>query len=123
MAAEMALLSKQHKQSSGNLPKFTKYEGIESELTDLVNLAKRLSFTSQGEMFSASNLCVLAKEFYGLEVKVTVCGLDNFDMIVSHLVAGNPILVPYDASPNYSPCLVHGHKAHWAVLTGKWLNK
>lgn len=119
MAAEMALNSYKTYHSSTNLPKLTKHNDTESQLTDLLNVAKKLSFTSEGEMFSAYNLSILAKEFYSLEAKVVDCGLDNVDELVNHLYSGNPILVPYDASANHSPCLANGHKAHWAVLTGK----
>ncbi|KXJ22741.1 UPF0692 protein C19orf54 homolog [Exaiptasia diaphana] len=119
MAVEMAQrLSKQTAQPSVGSPTLIPYNDFESEMMALLKLAKLKKFTSKGEMFSAKNLGVLAKEFYGLDVRITDCGLDDISGIFNHLSEGNPILVPYDASANHAPCLENGNKSHWAVLTG-----
>ena len=39
--------------------------------------------------------------------------------ILKHLLHGNPVLIPYDNDKNFEPCLRNGHKAHWALATGK----
>ena len=125
MAAEMARISNgddsnSHLAGPRNTQKYND-DDFEAELTALFNSAKNLSFTSEGEMFSARNLATLAQEFYGLKTSVTDNGIDDIERIINHLLDGNPILVPYDAAPNHEPCLSKGHKSHWALLTGNIL--
>ncbi|XP_031567272.1 UPF0692 protein C19orf54 homolog [Actinia tenebrosa] len=123
MAAEMARISREgdkrsHLDYSKNTLRYDDDDNDESELTAIVNLAKSLSFTSEGEMFSARNLATLAHKFYDLKTLVTENSFDDIQRIIDHLLRGNPLLVPYDAAPNHEPCLLKGRKSHWALLTG-----
>jgi len=90
----------------------------EQELDSMLKRAQMRGFTHQGEMYSAENLAKLAKEFYGLECSVTSVGFeDNF--VISEVMKGSAVLIPYDADKNHEPCLENGHRAHWALLTGQ----
>jgi len=89
----------------------------EEELDSLLKMAQMRGFTRQGEMYSAENLAKLAKEFYGLECLVTSVGFED-NSVVSEVMKGSAVLIPYDADKNHEPCLENGHRAHWALLTG-----
>ncbi|XP_066541006.1 actin maturation protease [Hoplias malabaricus] len=77
-------------------------------------------FTAQGEMFSATDMALLAEEVCGCRVQKLSGGMmgDNTALILKHLLDGQPILIPYDEDFNHEPCLRQGHKAHWAVASG-----
>lgn len=89
-----------------------------NDIPNLLRVAKDNGFTNDGEMFSAHDMGVLAKIFYNLKYKVIHNGLEKYKSLIEHLYQGYPVLVPYDADRNHTPCLKQGHKAHWAVLTG-----
>ena len=89
------------------------------ELDNLLCIARSNGYSHQGEMYSAENLGQLAREAYGLACQVTSYGFDNHHFVVSELLKGSAVLVPYDADKNHKPCLENGHKAHWALLTGQ----
>jgi len=89
------------------------------ELGNLLSMARSKGYSQQGEMYSAENLGQLAKEFYGLGCQVISYGFEDHQFIVSELLKGSAVLVPYDADKNHKPCLENGHKAHWALLTGQ----
>lgn len=91
------------------------------DIDDLFWLAQQKGFTQNGEMFSAEDLAELAQLFYGLSSSVTSRGLEDGRHVLSHLAEGNPVLVPYDAAKNHEPCIASGHRAHWAMLTGRWI--
>lgn len=38
--------------------------------------------------------------------------------LVTHLMRGWPLIVPYDADGNHEPTTKRGHKAHWAIIVG-----
>ena len=64
----------------------------------------------------------LASNIYKCQAKVLTGNMfDNRETLLFHILHGHPILVPYDNDKNFEPCLKYGHKAHWAVLTGKLL--
>lgn len=92
------------------------------ELDNLLKMAQARGFSYQGEMYSAENLAKLAKEFYGFEYFVTRTAFedasDNF--VISEVLKGNAVLIPYDADKNHEPCLENGHRAHWALITGQF---
>lgn len=92
------------------------------ELDNLLKMAQARGFSYQGEMYSAENLAKLAKEFYGYEYLVTRTAFedtsDNF--VISEVLKGNAVLIPYDADKNHEPCLENGHRAHWALITGQF---
>lgn len=94
-------------------------EQHKEELDNLLSMARSKGYSQQGEMYSAENLGQLAKEFYGLGCQVISYGFEDHQFIVSELLKGSAVLVPYDADKNHKPCLENGHKAHWALLTGQ----
>ncbi|XP_043120001.1 UPF0692 protein C19orf54 homolog isoform X2 [Puntigrus tetrazona] len=92
-------------------------------LETLVQTAKDKGFTEQGEMFSASDMARLAEDVCGCRVQRLSGGMmgENTSVVLEHLAAGQPILIPYDEDFNHEPCLRNGHKAHWAVISGALL--
>ncbi|XP_072464353.1 actin maturation protease isoform X1 [Notamacropus eugenii] len=89
-------------------------------LENIVAVALERGYTAQGEMFSAASMARLAKEVFGCQVELLSGGLGepNRCHILQHLIAGFPLLVPYDEDYNHEPCKKKGHKAHWAVGAG-----
>ncbi|XP_012589236.1 PREDICTED: UPF0692 protein C19orf54 homolog isoform X2 [Condylura cristata] len=89
-------------------------------LERIVRVALERGYTAQGEMFSAANMGRLAREVLGCHAELLCGGLGspNRDRILRHLVAGQPLLIPYDEDFNHEPCQRRGHKAHWAVSAG-----
>ena len=62
----------------------------------------------------------MASFLYGCKADVVDGNLfTNRLLLLKYLLLGWPVLVPYDNDKNFEPCLKNGHKAHWAVLTGK----
>jgi len=89
------------------------------EFDNLLSMARSNGYSHHGEMYSTENLGQLAREFYGLGCQVISYGFESHHLIVSELLKGSAVLVPYDADKNHKPCLENGHKAHWALLTGQ----
>lgn len=89
-------------------------------LEGLMQMAVERGYSAQGEMFSVADMGRLAQEALGCQVELLCGGLGgpNRDRVLQHLVAGHPLLVPYDEDFNHEPCQKKGHKAHWAVSTG-----
>jgi hypothetical protein len=93
---------------------------------DLLEKAKNLRFTNNGEMFSAKWLLDLMK----INVENTTSinpksvrsyiydGRLNSDFIKQKLKNHAMLLIPYDADRNHKPCMVNGHKAHWCLVCG-----
>ncbi len=96
-----------------------KQEKYEEELDNLLTMARSKGFSLQGEMYSAENLAQLAQEFFGLGCRVISDGFVDRHFVISELLKGSAVLVPYDADRNHKPCLEKGQKAHWALLTGQ----
>ncbi|XP_064345410.1 actin maturation protease isoform X3 [Camelus dromedarius] len=92
-------------------------------LERVVQVAMERGYTAQGEMFSVADMGRLAQEALGCQAEVLCGGLGgpNRDHVLQHLVAGHPLLIPYDEDFNHEPCQRKGHKAHWAVSTGQEL--
>ncbi|KAM6933029.1 actin maturation protease [Xenentodon cancila] len=89
------------------------------DVETLVQTAQSRGYTAQGEMFSASNMALLAEEVCGCRSELLSGGLSGNDAtIITHLWGGQPVLVPYDEDCNHEPCQRNGHKAHWAVISG-----
>ncbi|XP_004620840.2 actin maturation protease [Sorex araneus] len=89
-------------------------------LERLVQVARDRGFTAHGEMFSVADMGRLAQEVLGCRAELLCGGLGppNRDRILRHLLAGHPLLIPYDEDFNHEPCQRRGHKAHWAVSAG-----
>lgn len=81
----------------------------------LLDTARSRGYTTQGEMFYASQLGSLAKEF-GYDAKVK----ENFTVKDLHVAIdkGHPVLVPFDVDDVGNPGLFNGKRAHWAVIEG-----
>lgn len=90
----------------------------EQQLDSLLKLAQLRGFSHQGEMYSAENLAKLGKEFFGLECYVISNGFEDSNFVISEVLSGSAVLVPYDADKNHEPCMENGHRAHWALVTG-----
>ncbi|XP_037675609.1 UPF0692 protein C19orf54 homolog isoform X3 [Choloepus didactylus] len=92
-------------------------------LESLMQVAKDRGYTAQGEMFSVADMGRLAQEVLGCQAELLCGGLGgpNRDRVLQHLVAGHPLLIPYDEDSNHEPCQRKGHKAHWAVSAGQEL--
>lgn len=90
----------------------------EVSVNDILNLAKSMNFTKEGEMFSAFNMSKLAMSLLNCDTIV----IDNLDKhkhdLLSHVCDGWPLLIPYDADRNHFPCSNNGMTAHWSVVTG-----
>ncbi|XP_046537813.1 UPF0692 protein C19orf54 homolog isoform X2 [Equus quagga] len=89
-------------------------------LERLVQMAMERGYTAQGEMFSVADMGRLAQEALGCQAELLCGGLGgpNRDHVLRHLVAGHPLLIPYDEDFNHEPCQRRGCKAHWAVSAG-----
>lgn len=98
-------------------PEYARHE--QQELDSLLKLAQLRGFSEHGEMYSAENLAELAKEFYGHNCVVLNGALNDGNFIVSEIMRGSAVLVPYDADKNHEPCQQNGHRAHWALVTGQ----
>lgn len=81
----------------------------------LLDVARQRHFTTQGEMFHASQLASLARDFgYSASVKTHASLKD----IHAALDRGNPVLVPFDVDDVGNPGLFRGSRAHWGVVEG-----
>ncbi|XP_075329480.1 actin maturation protease isoform X2 [Odontesthes bonariensis] len=86
----------------------------------VIQTATSRGYTTQGEMFSAYNMALLAEEVCGCKVELLSGGLSgiNGTTMVTHLWGGQPVLIPYDEDCNHEPCQRGGHRAHWAAASG-----
>ncbi|XP_068106895.1 actin maturation protease isoform X2 [Hyperolius riggenbachi] len=89
-------------------------------LGGIVETAISEGYTTLGEMFSAADMASLAELVLGCRCEILSGGMDgeNKQRILSHLMSGLPILIPYDEDFNHEPCQRNGHRAHWAVISG-----
>ena len=84
------------------------------------HLARERGFSNQGEMFSVDSMASLAEELLP-ECKVSIVDsskIEETSWLVDALLDGSLMLVPYDCTPDHSPGLAGGQKAHWALVTG-----
>lgn len=91
----------------------------------LLETAKLLRYTNNGEMFSTKWLLDLFKEIptsttlnRNVIREYLYDGVLNSEFIREKLKQHSMLLVPYDADRNHSPCNNHGHKAHWCLIMG-----
>ncbi|CAK1549534.1 unnamed protein product [Leptosia nina] len=89
---------------------------------ELLNMVKAEGFSSNGEMFSCHNMAKLTEKVICLteksNVRVEVRQELYREETIQELLNGAALLVAYDADCNHSPCLRHGHTAHWALVCG-----
>ena len=89
------------------------------DCVELLRQARQRGYTKEGEMFSAHQLAKLATDYYKCQADVTSFSPENPKEIVSGLLDQDMYVIPYDRDKNNEPCLMGGHQAHWAVLTGE----
>eukprot|EP00730_Choanoeca_flexa_P007298 TRINITY_DN12308_c2_g8_i4.p1 TRINITY_DN12308_c2_g8~~TRINITY_DN12308_c2_g8_i4.p1 ORF type:complete len:293 (+),score=45.14 TRINITY_DN12308_c2_g8_i4:149-1027(+) len=89
---------------------------LDIDSADLLKYAIDQRLSTEGEMFSSSVLAKLITDTFDCSTQL----LHAVDAaaIVTALLAGHPVLIPYDAAPNHEPCLDNGESSHWAVLLG-----
>ncbi|CAH2045969.1 unnamed protein product, partial [Iphiclides podalirius] len=80
-------------------------------------------YSNNGEMLSCKDMAKLAEKAISLAEIENVSYTLKKGGLFSHetihdLLNGAILLVPYDADFNHSPCLRHGHTAHWALVCG-----
>lgn len=85
-------------------------------VSGLVDQAKKCGFSKQGEMFDASQMAQLARDYFGLQSVV----LERWscDALCAAVVSGKVALVAYDCAPNHEPTLCEGEKSHWCAVVG-----
>jgi hypothetical protein len=81
----------------------------------LLDDAKARGFTTQGEMFYASQLASLARTF---GYRATVNADFTLDELHAVLDRSHPALVGFDVDNQGNPGLFRGTRAHWAVIEG-----
>uniref|UniRef100_A0A7I4YUD5 Actin maturation protease n=1 Tax=Haemonchus contortus TaxID=6289 RepID=A0A7I4YUD5_HAECO len=95
----------------------TKYLGLErKEISEILECARKLGFTNQGEMFSAEWLRQLASSMW--PVRATVISIPEASKLLKLIDSGKAVLIAYDCAKNFEPALRNGHGAHWALLAG-----
>lgn len=92
---------------------------------ELLENAKQMRLTYNGEMFSAAWLLSLLKANLPAsrvnpgKVRAYIFdGALDSDFIKVKLKHHAMLLVPYDADRNHSPSNQRGHKAHWCLICG-----
>ncbi|MGH0169410.1 UNVERIFIED_CONTAM: hypothetical protein FKN15_073499 [Acipenser sinensis] len=77
-------------------------------LEQLVSVAVHRGYTAQGEMFSASNMGLLAEEVFPCRAQLLTGGMggENRAAIIRHLATGLPLLIPYPSARSSS---LHHH--------------
>ena len=89
-------------------------------VSKVFQLARERGFSNLGEIFSVDSMASLAEELLP-ECKVSIVEsskLEETVWLVDALLDGSLMLVPYDCTPDHSPGLAGGQKAHWALVTG-----
>lgn len=100
------------------------YRGVPT-VESLLQTAKVMRFTNNGEMFSAHWMLELMKD----NLPSSPIKPDKFraylydgpldsEFIKEKLRGHAMLLVPYDADRNHSPSNQNGHKAHWCLICG-----
>lgn len=86
----------------------------------LLKAAKQTGITKQGEIFAVADMCRLAASTYNCTTQVIHGTLvENCHILLQHLLQNqHAVMIAYDSDRNFSPCVKHGHTAHWAIITG-----
>eukprot|EP00118_Oscarella_pearsei_P011118 m.72221 g.72221 ORF g.72221 m.72221 type:complete len:166 (+) comp35788_c0_seq2:166-663(+) len=87
-----------------------------SNCLELLQLARELGYTRHGEMFSVYHLSDLAAKYFRCKAEIVSCPLRDPKKLIEEMLCGKIYLIPYDKDKNNEPCLMGGHKAHWAIL-------
>lgn len=81
----------------------------------MLDVAKARGYTTQGEMFYASQLASLARHF-GYHTRVRP--YFKLEELKAAVDRGHPVLVGFDVDDVGNPGLFKGTRAHWAVIEG-----
>ncbi|CAL2030710.1 unnamed protein product [Caenorhabditis brenneri] len=90
--------------------------GVKVKAEEILEKAKTMGYSKQGEMYSAGYLAALTNEFLPNSSKVRE--MPNAKEFFQAICDGKHILVAYDCGPNYQPVYVKGHSAHWLLACG-----
>jgi hypothetical protein len=83
---------------------------------DLLLYAQQQQWTTEGEMFSTNNLLQTLTDTYSVDAYIL--SNPSATAIITALLQGAAVLLPYDAARNHEPCCLGGEASHWAVLVG-----
>lgn len=86
----------------------------ECTVDELMEKARELYLTKNGEIFNVDFLHELAQPYVKTEIMKFNEDVDFFET----LLKAKLILIAYDTDFNYEPCNKKGIKAHWALVTG-----
>ncbi|KAK6036677.1 hypothetical protein COOONC_25818 [Cooperia oncophora] len=89
------------------------------DVSQIFDIAKKLGFTNQGEMFSAEWLRQLACSLWPIHSMVT--SVPDASTMIKWIDGGAALLIAYDCAKNYEPAMRNGHGAHWALLVGNFV--
>lgn len=100
---------------SGDVVRWDSHSAPADTEKRLLDVARERGYTTQGEMFYASQLGDLATEF-GYQANV----IENFtlDDLKATIDRGHPALIGFDVDQKGNPGLFGGKRAHWAVVEG-----
>jgi len=92
-------------------------EGIDAGKQSALRVAIASNVSRDGELFCAWNFASIAAKALNL---FTVVVEDwSFARILSELLAGYPVIIPYDRNlSNHKPGKSSGSQAHWCVIVG-----
>ena len=68
---------------------------------------------------SANDMLNICKYYFPLRCQVIT---PSEQLILSLLNENQVILIPYDKDCNHEPTMKNGHKSHWAILLGFYVN-
>lgn len=86
-------------------------------LNELLNIARELGVSKQGELFAAEWLAAVAVNFH-TRIQAQVERFHSPEGLLRLMNGKSLVLICYDKSGNYEPCLANGECAHWAIICG-----
>ncbi|EFO90593.1 hypothetical protein CRE_08157 [Caenorhabditis remanei] len=90
--------------------------GVKISVDDILERAKSMGFTKQGEMYSVDYMSSLINEY--LPNCSKAIEMPNAKEFTQSICEGKHILVAYDCGPNFQPVYSKGNSAHWLLACG-----
>lgn len=90
--------------------------GVKVGADVILEKAKSMEITKQGEIYSAEYLASLTNQF--LPNSSRSREMPNAKEFTESIGEGKLILVAYDCGPNFQPVFAKGHSAHWLLACG-----
>uniref|UniRef100_A0A8R1I0T6 Actin maturation protease n=1 Tax=Caenorhabditis japonica TaxID=281687 RepID=A0A8R1I0T6_CAEJA len=87
--------------------------GVVVDVETILEKAREMGFTKQGEMYSAEFLASLINEF--LPNSASASNFPDAKTFSQSIFDGNLLLIAYDCGPNYQPVYKNGNSAHWLL--------